>query len=55
MRSGSPYVLMTGSTALNDIGKFTLVDPPTWVDRLAVENSQLLLYTKQPGLSLSVR
>jgi hypothetical protein len=55
MRSGSPYVLMTSSTALNDVGKFTLVDTPTWADRLAVENNQLLLYTKQPGLSLSVR
>ncbi|MBR3821193.1 MAG: hypothetical protein IKJ37_06175, partial [Kiritimatiellae bacterium] len=59
LRGFTPYTLITvtGGTKLttDDLSKYKLQDKPTWADRLAVENGNLVLYTKRPGLSLIVR
>ena len=55
-RSIEPYVLMENtSLTTGHVSKFNLVDPPAWVDRLAVDSGKLLLYSKVPGLSISIR
>ena len=54
-RSLEPYTLLSGGKVTCDVSTFTLVDAPTWADRLAVESGNLVLYTKRPGLSLRVR
>ncbi|MBR2982918.1 MAG: hypothetical protein IKC80_06775, partial [Kiritimatiellae bacterium] len=54
-RSLEPYTLLSGGKVTCAASKFAFVDAPSWADRLAVENGNLVLYTKRPGLSLIVR
>jgi autotransporter-associated beta strand protein len=41
--------------ATNVSGSFELVDPPSWAESVSVEDGNLYLNVKTPGLSLSVR
>ena len=41
--------------ATNVSGSFELVDPPSWAEDVSVEEGNLYLNVKTPGLSLSVR
>ena len=55
MRTTSQYVLIANA-GLEDASKFVLGgNTPTWVEDLAVVGGNLVLTTKQPGLSISVR
>jgi hypothetical protein len=60
VKSATPYTLISGANLTEaDLAKFTLgSNPPDWVRKenaLVVEDGDLKLYTKNPGLCISIR
>ena len=51
-----PYVLISGAGLQeSDLSKFELANPPTWASRLAVVDGNLVLYSRAPGLVISIK
>ena len=60
VRSKTPYTLISGANLTeNDLAKFTLgANPPEWVrgeNALVIEDGDLKLYTKNPGLCIMIK
>ena len=60
IKSATPYTLISGANLTEtDLAKFTLgANPPDWVRKenaLVVENGDLKLYTRNPGLCIRIK
>ena len=59
VRSKTPYTLISGANLTEgDLAKFTLENLPDWVrgeDALVIEDGDLKLYTKNPGLCIMIK
>ena len=60
VRSKTPYTLISGANLTeDDLAKFTLgANPPEWVrgeNALVIEDGDLKLYTKNPGLCIMIK
>jgi len=60
VRSKTPYTLISGANlTVDDLAKFTLgANPPEWVrgeSALVIEDGDLKLYTKNPGLCITIK